>query len=75
MIVCGLFSLDMCLSVGRTGLHDCVWSVQSRRVSAGGAGQHGRRALHQAEPRAGLHTEGNRLLSVSYTHLRAHETG
>ena len=32
MTVCDLFSLGVCLSVGRTGLHDCVWSVQSRHV-------------------------------------------
>ena len=36
MTVCGLLSLGMCLSVERTGLHDCVWSVQSRRVSVCG---------------------------------------
>ena len=68
MTVCDMFSLGVCLSVGLTGLHDCVWSAQSRRVSAGGAGQHGCGALHQAEPRAGLHTEGNRLLFLHESH-------
>ena len=36
MTVRDLLSLGVCLSVGWTGLHDCAWSAQSRRVSVCG---------------------------------------
>ena len=36
MILFGLLSLGVRLSVGWTGLHDSVWSAQSRRVSVCG---------------------------------------